>query len=163
VAVDAIWTSAVAVSGTLLGSVVTYPFQRLASKQQRLNEERIVAYTAFATAVEAFRYGQAERFFRWQDDPTSDAYRAAYHEGHRLRSVAWQAFYRVQLIADDPATCPHTPISGSAAQDGRWSSRSVCSPGAAPAIGASRFRTGLVTCFATHDGIPAVAAAASRR
>lgn len=99
---DAIWTSAVAVAGTLLGSVVTYPFQRLASRQQRLNEERIVAYTAFATAVEAFRYGQAERFFRWQDDPGSEAYRAAYHEGHRLRSVAWQAFYRVQLIADDP-------------------------------------------------------------
>src|SRR5579871_1817452 len=29
--------------------------------------------------------------------------------------------------------------------------------------GASRFLTGLVTCFATHGGIPAVAAAASRR
>ena len=29
--------------------------------------------------------------------------------------------------------------------------------------GASRFLTGLVTCFATHDGIPAVARAASRR
>jgi hypothetical protein len=29
--------------------------------------------------------------------------------------------------------------------------------------GASRFLTGLVTCFATHDGIPAVAPAAWRR
>jgi hypothetical protein len=29
--------------------------------------------------------------------------------------------------------------------------------------GASRFLTGLVTCFATHDGIPAVACAARRR
>jgi hypothetical protein len=29
--------------------------------------------------------------------------------------------------------------------------------------GASRFLTGLVTCLATHDGIPAVARAASRR
>ena len=29
--------------------------------------------------------------------------------------------------------------------------------------GASRFLTGLVTCFATHDGIPAVARAARRR
>src|SRR5207302_7226852 len=29
--------------------------------------------------------------------------------------------------------------------------------------GASRFLTGLVTCFATHDGIPAVACAAWRR
>ncbi len=32
-----------------------------------------------------------------------------------------------------------------------------------PLTGASRFLTGLVTCFATHDGIPAVARAASRR
>ena len=31
------------------------------------------------------------------------------------------------------------------------------------ATGASRFLTGLVTCFATHGGIPAVARAASRR
>ena len=29
-----------------------------------------------------------------------------------------------------------------------------------PAAGASRFLTGLVTCFATHGGIPAVARAA---
>jgi hypothetical protein len=29
--------------------------------------------------------------------------------------------------------------------------------------GASRFLTGLVTCFAAHDGIPAVARAASHR
>jgi hypothetical protein len=29
--------------------------------------------------------------------------------------------------------------------------------------GASRFLIGLVTCFATHDGSPAVARAASRR
>src|SRR6516165_8460187 len=32
-----------------------------------------------------------------------------------------------------------------------------------PVTGASRFLTGLVTCFATHDGIPAVASAAWRR
>jgi hypothetical protein len=32
-----------------------------------------------------------------------------------------------------------------------------------PVTCASRFLTGLVTCFATHDGIPAVARAASRR
>ena len=32
-----------------------------------------------------------------------------------------------------------------------------------PETGASRFLTGLVTCFATHGGIPAVAPAAWRR
>jgi hypothetical protein len=31
------------------------------------------------------------------------------------------------------------------------------------ATGASRFLIGLVTCFATHDGMPAVAPVARRR
>ena len=35
--------------------------------------------------------------------------------------------------------------------------------GAAPATGASRFLIGLVTCLATHGGIPAIAPAAWRR
>src|SRR5262245_51284043 len=85
VAMEPIWTSVVAVAGTLLGAVVTYPFQRLAAKQQRLRDERIAAYTAFAAAVEDFRHGQAERFFSRQKDPDGEAFRLAYHEGHRLR------------------------------------------------------------------------------
>ncbi len=36
-------------------------------------------------------------------------------------------------------------------------------PSSGSAAGASRFLTGLVTCFATHDGIPAVARASSSR
>jgi hypothetical protein len=32
-----------------------------------------------------------------------------------------------------------------------------------PVTGASRFLTGLVTCFATHGGMPAVARASWRR
>ncbi|AZQ34845.1 hypothetical protein EJ357_16235 [Streptomyces cyaneochromogenes] len=50
VAMEPIWTSVVAVAGTLLGAFVTYPFQRLAAKRQTLRDERIAAYTAFAAA-----------------------------------------------------------------------------------------------------------------
>ncbi|WP_334313641.1 hypothetical protein [Streptomyces sp. HD] len=109
VVMEPIWTSVVAVAGTLLGAVVTYPFQRLAAKQQRLRDERIAAYTSFATAVEDFRHGQAERFFRKQEDPDGEAYQRAYHEGHRLRKVACQAFYRVKLVTEDDTLVARAP------------------------------------------------------
>ena len=41
--------------------------------------------------------------------------------------------------------------------------RAVVEPSCGSVAGASRFLIGLVTCFATHGGIPAVARAASRR
>lgn len=100
VAMEPIWTSVVAVAGTLLGAVATYPFQRLAAKQQTLRDERIAAYTAFAAAIEDFRWGQAERFFHKRRND-EEAYKRAYHEGHRLRTTARQAFYRLKLVTDD--------------------------------------------------------------
>ncbi|MDX2702658.1 hypothetical protein PV350_07315 [Streptomyces sp. PA03-6a] len=107
VTMEPIWTSVVAVAGTLLGAVVTYPFQRLAAKQQRLRDERIAAYTAFASAVEDFRWGQAERYFSKQRDPDGEATRLAYQEGHRLRTNAWQAFYRIKLVTNDADLVAH--------------------------------------------------------
>lgn len=101
VTMEPIWTSVVAVAGTLLGAIATYPFQRLAAKQQTLRDERIAAYTAFAAAVEDFRYGQAERFFSKRRNPNGEEYKTAYHEGHRLRMTARQAFYRLKLVTDD--------------------------------------------------------------
>ncbi|MEU1815026.1 hypothetical protein ABZ543_07495 [Streptomyces roseifaciens] len=65
---DAIWTSVVAVMGTLLGSVVTHTFQRIASRRselftrsEALRQERMATYSAFAAAVEGYRHGQADR------------------------------------------------------------------------------------------------------
>jgi hypothetical protein len=85
----------------------SYPFQRLAAKQQRLRDERIAAYTAFASAVEDFRWGQAERYFSKQRDPGGEAYQLAYQEGHRLRTTAWQAFYRIKLVTNDASLVAH--------------------------------------------------------
>ena len=105
---EAIWTSVVAVGGTLLGSVVTHAFQRLASRRnelftrsEALRQERIATYSAFAAAVEDYRHGQAGRWYRKREDPNGEAFIAARNEAHRLRTVARQALYRVKLLTDD--------------------------------------------------------------
>ncbi|GAA3080634.1 hypothetical protein GCM10020000_78110 [Streptomyces olivoverticillatus] len=104
----AIWTSVVAVAGTLLGSVITHTFQRLASRRgelftrsEALRQERIAAYSTFAAAVEDYRHGQANRWYRKQGDPDGEAFITARDEAHRLRTVARQALYKVKLLTDD--------------------------------------------------------------
>ncbi|WP_438293308.1 hypothetical protein [Streptomyces sp. HUAS TT7] len=105
---EALWTSAVAVVGTLLGGVVTHVLQGRAARQselftrgESLRQERIAAYSSFASAVEDFRRGQADRWYRKQEDPDGEAHVVASAEAHRLRAVARQALYRVKLLAGD--------------------------------------------------------------
>ncbi|MFI9722054.1 hypothetical protein ACIHFE_20720 [Streptomyces sp. NPDC052396] len=106
---EAIWTSLVAVTGTLLGSVVTHVSQRLSSgraerftRSEALRQERIATYSAFAAALEDYRHGQADRWYRGQDDPRGPSFLAARDEAHQLRTAARQALYRVRLLTDDP-------------------------------------------------------------
>lgn len=105
---EAIWTSVVAVGGTLLGAVITHLFQRLASgrselfaRSEALRQERIATYSAFAAAAEDYRHGQADRWYRLREDPEGDDYIAARDEAHRLRTVTRQALYRVRLLTDE--------------------------------------------------------------
>ncbi|GHF50363.1 hypothetical protein GCM10010218_34870 [Streptomyces mashuensis] len=92
-----------AVLGTLLGSLTTHFFQRRATRSEALRQERTTTYSAFAAAVEEYRRGQAERWYRLQEDPEGDAFLAARDEAHRLRTAARQALYRVKLLTDEPA------------------------------------------------------------
>ncbi|MFE0761365.1 hypothetical protein [Streptomyces smyrnaeus] len=105
---EAIWTSVVAVGGTLLGSVITHVFQRLASRRneeftraEALRQEWIATYTAFAAAVEDYRHGQATRWYRKTEDAGGESYKEARDEAHRLRTVTRQALYRVKLLTHD--------------------------------------------------------------
>ncbi|MFG2196028.1 hypothetical protein [Streptomyces sp. NPDC048639] len=105
---EAIWTSVVAVGGTLLGSVITHTFQRLAARRteafarsEALRQERMAVYSAFAGAVEDYRHGQAARWYRKLEGPDGEAFIAARDEAHRLRTVARQSLYRVKLTTDD--------------------------------------------------------------
>ncbi|GHG52707.1 hypothetical protein GCM10018779_14160 [Streptomyces griseocarneus] len=97
-----------AVAGTLLGSVITHAFQRLASRRgelftraEALRQERMAAYGAFAAAVEDYRHGQATRWYRKEEDPDGEAFITARDEAHRLRTVARQGLYQVKLLTDD--------------------------------------------------------------
>ncbi|ARF61913.1 MULTISPECIES: hypothetical protein [Streptomyces] len=107
----AIWTSVVAVGGTLLGAVVTHLFQRLAAarterfaRSEALRQERTATYSAFASAAEEYRHGQAGRWYRMVrgEDDRVEVFVEARDEAHRLRTVARQALYRVKLLTDDP-------------------------------------------------------------
>ncbi|UNS95482.1 hypothetical protein MMF93_02595 [Streptomyces tubbatahanensis] len=104
---EALWASVIAVVGTLLGSVITHVFQRLASRRgedfaraEALRQERVAVYSAFAAAVEDYRRGQAERWYRRKEDPGGAAFLTARDEAHRLRTVARQELYRVKLVTE---------------------------------------------------------------
>ncbi|ARZ66038.1 hypothetical protein SMD11_0372 [Streptomyces albireticuli] len=106
---EAIWTSVVAVGGTLLGAVVTQIFQRLASgrgeafaRSEALRQERMATFSAFAGAAEEYRHGQADRWYRMRQDPAGPDFVTARDEAHRLRTATRQVLYRIKLLTDDP-------------------------------------------------------------
>ncbi|MEU5308734.1 hypothetical protein [Streptomyces sp. NPDC021562] len=104
---DGVVSALIAIVGTLLGSAVTYAFQRNASAQERLfvsqqqlRADRMAVYSDFAGALTEFRRAQQDRWHRREADPGgATTYPEARSEAHRLRGVALHALFRVQLIA----------------------------------------------------------------
>ncbi|MGW4030851.1 hypothetical protein ACWEFL_16275 [Streptomyces sp. NPDC004838] len=104
-------TAVIAVIGTLLGSVVTHVLQSRTSdraaafsRAERLRQERIAAYSAFAGALVDYRRGQNDRWYRAREAPGGAAAEEARIDSYRLRSSAHQALIRVQLVCEDPKT-----------------------------------------------------------
>ncbi|MFD6172268.1 hypothetical protein [Streptomyces coeruleorubidus] len=98
-----------AVAGTLLGSFLTFLFQRRTADRaeaftwRRLaREERLTAYSSFAEAVVAYRRAQYDPFHRRMDDRDSPALVDAKTESYHRRMIAQQALFRVQLVTNDP-------------------------------------------------------------
>ncbi|MFD4556648.1 hypothetical protein ACFWP5_20440 [Streptomyces sp. NPDC058469] len=101
--------SLVAVAGTLLGSGVTFLFQRRTADRaeaflwRRLTrEERLTAYSSFAEAVLAYRRAQHDPFHRRLEAQDSPALVAAKSEAYHCRLAAQQALLRVEFVTDDP-------------------------------------------------------------
>lgn len=103
--------SVVAVIGTLLGSTVTYVFQRLnaghaerRSREERLRQERIAAYSDLAGAVTEWLRANISLWFmlRRSENFGAQARREAYTEADRLGAAASHARFRVQMLAADP-------------------------------------------------------------
>ncbi|NUT45359.1 MAG: hypothetical protein HOV86_35750 [Thermoactinospora sp.] len=105
----AIIAGLIAIAGTLLGSFVTHLFQsRSVARAEkftisaRLREERMTVYSGFAGTILELRSAQYNRAFRAFEGEDSAEHAEARATSHRLRVVAWQALYRVRLIADRP-------------------------------------------------------------
>ncbi|MER6952184.1 hypothetical protein ABT294_50060 [Nonomuraea sp. NPDC000554] len=99
-------TSIIAVVGTLLGATVTYVFQARAAKQarqaareERLWQERLVSYSAFAGALTDFRQSQNDRWHLEQENPQSQAFIAARDASYQKRADATSALFRLRLVA----------------------------------------------------------------
>jgi hypothetical protein len=98
-------SAAIAVVGTLLGSALTYVFQRKSatfSFRQQLRSERMSAYSAFIVGATEFRRGQYDRWHRQPEAPGSEVASEVTTEAYNLKSAALHALAQVQLVATDP-------------------------------------------------------------
>ncbi|OLF10857.1 hypothetical protein [Actinophytocola xanthii] len=105
---DGLLTSIIAVVGTLSGSGLTYLFGRLTARRaeqvardERLRQERIAAYAAFAGAMTELRQAVITRWFAQQRDPDGQDTRAAWIEADKRGAAADHARFQVQLLTDD--------------------------------------------------------------
>ncbi|MFE2289439.1 hypothetical protein ACFXDJ_35370 [Streptomyces sp. NPDC059443] len=112
--------SVVAVIGTLIGSWSTYAFQRRAAArtraeawEERLRQERLSAYSAYAGAVTELKRAQITLWFRSRSTPRDEeSVMTAQLESDRLGAAAETAVFRLRLVADDPVLRPlMEPIS----------------------------------------------------
>ncbi|NUW45378.1 hypothetical protein [Nonomuraea rhodomycinica] len=102
--------SLIAIAGTLLGASATYVFQLRTARQarrhawdERLWQERLATYSAFADALTSYRYSQNDRWHRHKEDPDGPADVAARDVSFARRASANSALFRLQLVTADPA------------------------------------------------------------
>jgi hypothetical protein len=98
------------VAGALLGSLLSYLFQRRSVEQAQahafgtlLRAERLTAYGSLASALMDWRRAQADRYNRQAEEPGSVAADAARKEMFQLRSQAQGALAQVQLVGSNAA------------------------------------------------------------
>ncbi|KUL35534.1 hypothetical protein ADL22_27285 [Streptomyces sp. NRRL F-4489] len=107
---EAVIGSVVAVLGTLLGSVVTHLFQRRSAdrsehfaRAERLRQERIDAYCAYAGALLDYRRVLVHRWFvRHEGERCGEDTPELREEVYKNRYAAQEAMFRAQMVSDDP-------------------------------------------------------------
>ncbi|MFB9687099.1 hypothetical protein [Amycolatopsis plumensis] len=120
---DGVLTSVIAISGTLAGSSFTYLFGLLNSRRtervardERLRQERINAYVAFAGAMTELRQAVITTWFIKQRGD-EEKKRAAYTESDKRGAAADHTRLRVQMLTEDAellrlADAAFEPING---------------------------------------------------
>jgi len=108
--VETIIASAIAVLGTLLGSGLTLAFQQRTTdkghqftRRERLRQERLDAYSAYAGALLNYRRTLVHLWFCEHEQPPPEDPDAVRVRAYDLRSNAQEALFRVQMLTDDEA------------------------------------------------------------
>ncbi|MFG2828922.1 hypothetical protein ACGFWI_15930 [Streptomyces sp. NPDC048434] len=107
---EAVVASVVAVIGTLLGSGITHFFQSRATERseqfaraERLRQERIDAYCAYAGALLDYRRVLVHRWFVLHEEDRCDEDSPELREEvYKTRYAAQEAMFRAQMVTDDP-------------------------------------------------------------
>ncbi|MGW7022292.1 hypothetical protein ACWGGS_23535 [Streptomyces decoyicus] len=106
---EAVVASVVAVIGTLLGSGITHFFQSRAAgrseqfaRAERLRQERIDAYCAYAGALLDYRRVLVHRWFVLHEEGRCDEDSPELREEvYKTRYTAQEAMFRAQMVTDD--------------------------------------------------------------
>ncbi|MEU5716618.1 hypothetical protein AB0G71_12645 [Streptomyces sp. NPDC020403] len=104
---EAIIASAIAVLGTLLGAGITLSFQQRTAvkghqfaRAERLRQERLDAYSAYAGSLINYRRCLVHLWFCLHEHPHEDPGEVRIR-AYDLRSIAQESLFRAQLLTDD--------------------------------------------------------------
>ncbi|GHH82861.1 hypothetical protein [Streptomyces capitiformicae] len=105
---ETIIASAIAVLGTLLGSGITLAFQQRTTdrgheftRREKLRQERLDAYSAYAGALINYRRCLVHLWFCEHEQPPPEDPDAVRIRAYDLRSHAQEALFRVQMLTED--------------------------------------------------------------
>ncbi|MCX5373172.1 hypothetical protein [Streptomyces sp. NBC_00103] len=105
---ETIIASGIAVLGTLLGSGITLAFQQHTAdrshqftRREKLRQERLDAYSAYAGALVNYRRCLVHLWFCEHEQPPPEAPETVRIRAYDLRSNAQEALFRVQMLTDD--------------------------------------------------------------
>ncbi|MER6473762.1 hypothetical protein [Streptomyces collinus] len=105
---ESIIASAIAVLGTLLGAGITLAFQQRTTdrshqftRREKLRQERLDAYSAYAGALVNYRRCLIHLWFCEHEQPPPEHPDAVRVRAYDLRSSAQEALFRVQMLTDD--------------------------------------------------------------
>ncbi|MFJ3666986.1 hypothetical protein ACIPSE_11070 [Streptomyces sp. NPDC090106] len=105
---ETIIASGIAVLGTLLGSGITLAFQQRTvdrshelTRREKLRQERLDAYSAYAGALVNYRRCLVHLWFCEHEQPPPEDSDTVRIRAYDLRSHAQEALFRVQMLTDD--------------------------------------------------------------
>lgn len=125
---EAVVASVVAVIGTLLGSGITHFFQNRAAERseqfaraERLRQERIDAYCAYAGALLDYRRVLVHRWFVLHEEGRCDEDSPELREEvYKTRYTAQEAMFRAQMVTDDAEILERSEQVMSATTELHW-------------------------------------------